>query len=175
MTDSRLKQTTEVLAVGTALFVSFCTLAVYAYQAKVMKEQQHVSVWPYLEWATGNVKDFHITVKNKGVGPALIQKVEMTLDGKPVHTATELVSAVRGPDWSLQGLINSSLEGRVMSPGEEVSPITITDVTEGRAFEGQLRKHAFQLRITYCSIYGDCWITEGQRVKRQPKVDLGLY
>ncbi|HJV21760.1 MAG TPA: hypothetical protein VJ570_03635 [Holophagaceae bacterium] len=175
MTESRFKQTTEFLAVGTALFVSLSTLGVYIYQAKVMKEQQHVSVWPYVEWTTGNVKDFHVTVKNKGVGPALIQKVDMTLDGKPVHTATELVSAVCGPDWSLQGLINSSLEGRVMAPGEEVSPITITDVTEGRAFEAQMRKHAFKLRITYCSIYGDCWSTDGQRVQRGPKVDLGLY
>ncbi len=165
----------EYLVAATALFVSLSTLAVYIYQAKVMKEQQHVSVWPYLEWYSGNVSDFHITVKNKGVGPALIRKVEMTLDGKPVNSASELVTAVKGPDWTLPGLINSSVADRVLAPGEEVSPILIPDVKAGRAFEAELSKHKFRLRITYCSVYGDTWITDGTRVTRAPKVELGLH
>ncbi len=175
MPDARSKSHIEYLVAATALFVSLSTLAVYIYQAKVMKEQQHVSVWPYLEWYSGNVSDFHVTVKNKGVGPALIRKVEMTVDGKPVRSATELVTAVRGPNWTLPGIINSSLEDRVLAPGEEISPILIPDVTAGRAFEADLRKHAFRLRVTYCSVYGDCWITDGTTVTRAPKVDLGLY
>ncbi|MBI3131125.1 MAG: hypothetical protein HYZ13_07190 [Acidobacteria bacterium] len=175
MTENRFKKHSEYLLAATALFVSLSTLGVYAYQAKVMKEQQHVSVWPYVEWSTGNLTGFRITVENKGVGPALIRSVAMSVDGKRVTNNRELLTAVLGPEWTMPGLINSSLHDRVLAAGGEITPITITDVTAGRAFEAELRKHAFQLSITYCSIYGDCWVTDGTQVKRLPKVELGLY
>lgn len=175
MREPRFKQHTEYLVAATALFVSLSTLGVYIYQAKVMKEQQHVSVWPYVEWGTGNVTDFHITVVNKGVGPAIIRKVEMRLDGKVMADNRELITAVLGPEWTLPSLINSSLHDRVLSPGERISPLLIGDVAAGRAFEAKLRAHTFEYRITYCSVYGDCWVTDGSTAQQQPKVDLGLF
>lgn len=174
MTSVKTKSHVEYLVAGTALFVSLTTPLVYMYQAKVMKEQQHVSVWPCIEWNTTNVGDYHLSVTNKGVGPALIRKVEMTLDGKAVANNRELVTAVMGPDWTLV-YYTSSLQGRVLTPGETVMPFRIPDEGIGRAFEVELRKHQFELRITYCSVYGDCWVSTGHQVERRPKVNLGLY
>ena len=175
MTEPRFKSHTEYIVAATALFVSLSTLGVYIYQAKVMKEQQHVSVWPYVEWSTGNVADFHIRVVNKGVGPAIIRKVEMRLDGQLMASNRALLTAVLGPEWTMPSLINSSLHDRVLSPGEQITPILIGDVTAGRAFEEKLRAHRFEYRITYCSVYGDCWVSDGSSVQRLPKVELGLY
>lgn len=165
---------TEYLLAATAVFVSVSTLGVYLYQAKVMGEQQKVSVWPYLEIYSGNVQDYHITAHNKGVGPALIRKVEMSLDGRPFGSTQDLVRAVGGEN-AARGCIFSSLEGRVLAPGEHISPLLIPDVEQGRAFEAQLRGRRFEWSITYCSIYGDCWVTKDDKVRRLPKVDLGLY
>jgi hypothetical protein len=174
MPFGKLKAHSEYIVAATAVFVSLTTLAVYIYQARVMKEQQKVSVWPYVETFSSNVKDFHISAKNKGVGPALIRKVDMSVDGKRVSSNYELITAVLGQEPP-PGYINSSLEGRVMAPGEEITPFLIPDPKEGRAFEQKLAQHHFEWSITYCSVYGDCWVTSDDKVRRLPKVDLQLY
>src|SRR5690349_4779433 len=110
MSDSRTRS--EYLVAATALVVSLSTLGVYIYQAKVMREQQHISVWPCMEWNVTNAGEFHISAQNKGVGPAIVRKVELSLDGRPLKNNRELITAVLGPDWTLS-FFNSSLEGRV--------------------------------------------------------------
>jgi hypothetical protein len=174
MTLKPAKAHVDYLLAGVAFFVSLTTLGVYIYQARMMREQQHVSVWPYMEWNTSNVQDYHLSTRNKGVGPAIIRKVEMSVDGKPVASNRALIDAILGPGADLTH-INSSLEGRVLLPGEEVVPFRVPDLPAGRAFEAKLQQHAFQLRITYCSVYGECWVTDGDRAQRLPDVRLGLF
>lgn len=171
MSDSRTRS--EYLVAATALLVSLSTLAVYIYQARMMREQQHVSVWPCMEWSTTNVGDFHISAQNKGVGPAIIRKVELSVDGRPMKSNQELVTAVLGQEWTL-GYVNSTLEGRVLIPGEMIMPFRIPDAKQAKAFDEKLQGHTLGLRITYCSVYGDCWVTDGDSTKRLPKVDLGF-
>ena len=173
MTLKPAKAHVEYLLAGVAFFVSLMTLAVYIYQARMMREQQHVSVWPYLESHFSDVEDYRICVKNKGVGPAIIRKVEMVVDGKVVPDNKAFITAVLGADWTM-GYQNASLNGRVLAPGEEVVTFKIPDLKEGRAFEAKLQAHTFDLRITYCSIYGDCWENSGDLVTRRPAENLGL-
>lgn len=173
MSTGARKNVTEYLVAGTAFFVSICTLGVYLYQSQLMTQQQHVSVWPYVEWYTGNVTDYHIAAQNKGVGPAIIRKVEMRYDGKPVADMPALLTAVMGdhPQLSLE---TSTLEGRVMAPREEVMAFMIHDLKDGLRFQRKLNEHEFTMRITYCSIYGDCWFSDGMSAKRTAGADLGL-
>ncbi len=165
----------ELLLAATAMVVSLSTLGVYLYQAKVMGEQQRTTVWPYLEWSTSNVEDFHISVRNKGVGPALVKRVVMRLDGKVVKHNHELIELTLGPQGSLKGWVNSALERRVLSPGEEVIPLRLLDRQEARAFEVQLGKRNFEMEITYASVYGDTWRCDGFDVVRLPEPQKGLY
>jgi len=171
MSDARTRA--EYLVAATALVVSLTTLGVYIYQARMMREQQHVSVWPCMEWNISNVGDFHISAQNKGVGPAIIRKAELSVDGHPVKNNRELITAVLGPEWTLNW-VNSTLEGRVLIPGEMIMPFRIPDPKEAMAFNEKLHGHTLGLRITYCSVYGDCWVTDGDSTKRLPKVDLGF-
>lgn len=173
MNSSRTR-ISEFFAVGAALFVSLATLLIYIYQAKMMREQQHVSVWPYVEWLSSNMDGYYFTARNKGVGPAIIKKVEMSLDGRSVENNRQLVAGVLGADWTL-GFVNSTLEGRVLIPGEEVIPFKIPDTLAGRDFESKLRAHQFEMRITYCSVYGDCWVSSGTEVKPLPKWNQDLF
>ena len=171
----------EYLVAGTAFLISACTLGVYLYQSRVMTQQQHVTVWPYVEWTVSNVVDFHISAQNKGVGPAIIRQVEMSVGGKPVKDNGDMVDAVVGPKPSFEWE-NSTLEGRVLSPGEEVKLFIVHDHKAGVQFENALDarsyapgKKGLHIRITYCSIYGDCWISEGVASRRTASVDLGLF
>jgi hypothetical protein len=174
MTLKPAKAHVEYLLAGVAFFVSVTTLAVYIYQARMMREQQRVSVWPYVEFTTSNVVDYHLSVRNKGVGPAIIRKVEMRVDGKVVQNNRALVAAVLGPDSKLT-YQNSSLEGRVLAPGEEIMPFRVPGFQNSREFDAKLRAHTFDLNITYCSIYGDCWECTSDRVERRPPENLRLY
>ena len=174
MTNSTRARLEFTLA-ATALLVSLTTLAVYLYQAKVMGEQQRVAVWPYVEWHSTNADGFQILARNKGVGPALVSKVEMTLDGRPVSNNQALISAVLGPDWSLKGYLNASLEGRVLSPGEEVLAFHIVDPAEGRAFHEKMRAHRFEMTVTYTNVYGDAWRCTGSKVVRLQERQPSLY
>ena len=159
----------------TALLVSLTTLGVYLYQAKVMGEQQRVAVWPYVAWRSTNAEGFQILARNKGVGPAVVLKAEMTLDGRPVADNPALISAVLGPDWRLKGYLNASLAGRVLSPGEECLAFHIVDPAEGRAFQEKLRAHRFELAITYANVYGDAWRCTGDKVVRLKERQPSLY
>ena len=159
----------------TALLVSLTTLGVYLYQAKVMGEQQRVAVWPYVAWRSTNAEGFQILARNKGVGPALISKVEMKVDGRPVADNLSLISAVLGNDWSLKGYLNASLEGRVLSPGEEVMVFHIVDPVEGRAFHEKMRPHRFEMAITYANVYGDTWRCTAAGVERLAVKQPSLY
>lgn len=174
MTFQAAKSHVEYLLAGVAFFVSVTTLGVYLYQARMMREQQHVSVWPFVESYYSNVEDYRIAVKNKGVGPAIIRQVEMSLDGKPLADNPALVAAVLGPGAKLD-YQNSTLNGRVLAPGEEVVLFRIPDLKEALPFQAKQHEHRFDLRITYCSIYGDCWVSDGTRVTRQAPVDLRLF
>src|SRR5688500_3742991 len=78
----------EWVVAATAMTVSILSLAVYIYQAKIMQEQQQTSVWPYIEWTStiSSSDGFYISVINKGVGPAIVKKSRLTLDGKETNS-----------------------------------------------------------------------------------------
>ncbi len=152
---------------ATAFFVSICSLFIYVYQSKIMSEQQQVAVWPYLQWSTSNVEGFAINAINKGVGPAIVRKVQMTYHGKPVASNRALVDAVVGVESQMRWQ-NSTLEENVLSAGENLTLLSIRDAAEGKAFEAKLREGKFTMDITYCSIYGRCWTSAGFDAKRAP-------
>lgn len=164
----------EFLLAGVAFFVSVATLVVYLYQARMMREQQHAAIWPYLESYYSNLGDYHLAVKNKGVGPALVQKVEMSLDGKPLADNRALAEAVMGPGSEVD-YQSSALDRRVLAPGEEVVYFRIPDPAAAKAFQAREKGHDFKIKITYCSVYGDRWLSEGMKVTRQTPVELHLF
>jgi hypothetical protein len=80
---------------AVAVVISVAALFVSFYQARVAEKQAHASVWPYLSIGydiidEGPRKGFTWTVENHGLGPALIQSVIITLDGKPYTNWSDL-------------------------------------------------------------------------------------
>ena len=157
----------EYAVAGTAFFVSICSLFIYIYQSKLMAEQQQVAVWPHVQWSKTNHETFEINAQNKGVGPAIVRKVRWFFNGQAVASHRELVLAAMGPDPAMSWQ-NSDLEGTVLSPGEKLTLIAVSDPEKRRAFEKRLEEGKFALEITYCSVYGRCWTTSGAGAKRAP-------
>ena len=158
----------EWVVAAAAMTVSILSLVVYIYQAKIMQEQQQTSVWPYLEWilVTSTGDGFYIAVINKGVGPAIVKKTRLTLDGKETDSF-QLTRDLIGEEkidslWTFY----SRVDERVLAPGEEVRLFHIKDRENARLVlpvpADVLRRITYE--ITFASIYGDCWTSKGLKV-----------
>ncbi|MEM7195525.1 MAG: hypothetical protein AAF402_11275 [Pseudomonadota bacterium] len=142
-----------------AILVSVCALAVSVYQAKIMRETQRASVWPFVEVLPSNTQNGGwLGITNKGVGPAIIQTVYLEVDGQPFRRWQTLFDAL-APEDSIN-FTWSSVTGRVLAPNEEVRAIQLNP-SDARRVAQIIGQMSFE--ICYCSVYDECWQTNLNR------------
>lgn len=149
-----------IIAVA-ATVTSICALVVAVYQTKLTREQQLNSVWPYLITYESIDENQQLTlmVANYGIGPAIIDSVRVTHNGKFYSTPTDVVKAISkklnrgefGLSWSHTGLGG----GFVVPQSQTFSWITVNGSSDNAIF----RKEANNIKtyIYYHSIYGERW------------------
>ena len=141
-----------------ATLIGALAVAVSAYTAYIQRQQVRAQVWPVLEYYTGNQPKLRLWVANKGVGPALIKHVVITVDGAPVRDWNEAMDRLLGPGQYRYSY--DSIGRRTLSAGEALDIFV-------PHFEGEL-KNPLWLRfdrermrvgveLCYCSALGDCW------------------
>jgi hypothetical protein len=154
----------------SALAVSFLALALSAYQARemsaqtrLMQSQARAGVWPYLSIGysiddAGENPGYAFEIDNDGVGPARIESVTMTLDGKPVGTWREIFHAFFG-DAPVSATY-SKIYGKVLPPNTNrettIEALHLSDIGQARAFYAA--QDRLEMTICYCSVYDDCWL-----------------
>lgn len=145
-----------------ATLVGVSALFVSGYTAYVQRQQVRAAVWPILEFGSSNTPTIRLSLDNKGVGPAIVRHVKVTVDGEPVRTWHEALQKLLGPDR--HRFSQSTITGHVLSAGESMN-ILIPFGEDGRplSFENrdfeaadQARQH-IGLEICYCSTLGECW------------------
>jgi hypothetical protein len=163
--------TDRILSVS-AILIGLMTLIVYFIQTRLIIEQQHAGVWPCIELSGTNFGDssgvkeeFKVNITNKGIGPALIKKVEIKYRGKVYREFSDLYEfATESNNYS-----RSSLEGRTMASNETVNPIQISLSKEGHKFAQLFYNHdSIQTKIYYQSVYGKCYVSSGFDAKELP-------
>ncbi|MEO6225887.1 MAG: hypothetical protein ABIO80_08580 [Sphingomicrobium sp.] len=154
----------------TALFVSLISIGVAWHHGQVMKELVHqnerlveASSLPYVQLSMlrGAAGDLSFVATNEGVGPAKIETAQISVDGRPVETLEQLVDACCGAS-ARDAFKASSLEGRMVRPGDEVAYIgldgaavdgaRLADLTKTLAASGRVT-----VSLCYCSVFDDCW------------------
>ena len=160
--------------VGTsALFVS-------AYTAHVQRQQVRATVWPILEYDTNNEPRIEFALANKGVGPALIKRVIVRVDGEPVQTWFEALTKLVGP--AKHKFLQSTMTGHVLSAGETINVLvpydedgTALTQAKGGALWDKLNKDRgrVSIEICYCSTLGDCWVLRSDPKKGLSTVEEG--
>ncbi|MFY0687196.1 MAG: hypothetical protein JXQ90_08530 [Cyclobacteriaceae bacterium] len=160
----KLKMETGVLVGIIAITINIITVTVYVYQTSIMQSQQHASVWPYLEWnaAYNQMDGFTLKVSNKGIGPALIKQVNMSIGGEEINTLDSLYMRVLGTTFFPH--LEGSIDNRVLPAGQSVRLIVSTDPLWSEKFYYQLLEVPFEMEICYESIYGDQWTCKGVEV-----------
>ena len=147
-----------------ATLVGVCALAVSGYTAYVQRQQVRAAVWPILEYDTSNQPTVHLTLANKGVGPAIVRHVRLTVDGAPVTNWHEAFQKMLGPEP--HGYSVSTMTGHVLSPGEsmdilipynaESAPVSF-DRSNPTWIEMNKIRSRVAVEICYSSTLGESW------------------
>ena len=72
-----------------ATFIALLAVCVAGYTAYMQRQQVRAAVWPILEFDTSIQPDIHLTLSNKGFGPAIIRHVVVKVDSQPVRNWNE--------------------------------------------------------------------------------------
>ena len=141
----------RIVAVSAA-FIGVAALAVSAYQAFISREQQRASVWPRIEILMSNSPTtFRLTLRNAGIGPALIETAEVRVDGRARSTWEDVLTTLGVPTEHSKG----KLSDRVLSPETEQDVFS----PEAEAAAAKLWESGGRVDVwvCYCSVYHECW------------------
>ncbi|MCB0518906.1 MAG: hypothetical protein KDD27_08210 [Saprospiraceae bacterium] len=150
---------------AAAIIVSFCALAVSIYQAIILRNQQYAAVWPYIEPTVRySNHSFELLIQNKGTGPAIIKKVNLTLDDQPVADYRKFMGDLLG-NHAFQSLSITSVDNSVISANESVRMLA-AELPDSLSISSSDFPQRTTVKICFCSIFGDCWTYLDGDVKR---------
>lgn len=170
-----LKTNHQALTAVGAMGVGLAALFIAWDQARVMRAQQHGSVMPALQidGFSQNLTDrtlVGVRVSNSGVGPAIVESVRLLRDGDDQDTLDPMLALM--PEGYNQSW--TSMRGRIMAPGAEVSPIEFSwgsDRLAGDDLAAFTREwFRWDLEICYCSVFDRCWLTSTNQSERPRQV-----
>ena len=144
----------DATAAIVASLVGLLALLVAGYTAYIQRQQVRAQVWPYLLGGFSGANNELIWI-NKGVGPAIVRNVGVTIDGKPQPDWRAVFRSlgVQDPNFS-----QSTLNDNVISAGEKVDWLQFQDKADYDQFK--LVEPRMHVKVCYCSTLGDCWIVD---------------
>lgn len=162
-----------VLVGVAALFVALDQSNIARQQAELMERTVQASVWPVVQFDFESDQDLFgatatLTLRNSGVGPALIKGVRLVKEGIEVQDADALfadrLDHITGMRFDLDTRRGS---GRVLAAGDSVAIADATwELPVGQIPSG-LRDRievyfdslaAVEGEVCYCSALEECWI-----------------
>lgn len=156
----------EMLIAVCAVITSAIAVFIAWDQGRVMRAQQHGSVYPVLQAdgyvsADPHVREIGVRFRNSGVGPALIESVDMLEDGKKLDN----LNAYRDSLPAGYDLSWTSMVGRAVAPGETINALRISwpaDEISGKVqAETAAKWGELTMRVCYCSVFQRCWEVDG--------------
>ena len=140
------------LAAVIAAFVGLLALCVSGYTAYLQRQQVSAQVWPYLEPGMSGSRH-ELVLFNKGVGPAIIEWVQVLVDGKPQRNWPAVFKAL-GIDYG-HHIPYSTINGVVISANDHIDQLVFPNNDEFNRFTHEAKR--VELRLCYCSSLGECW------------------
>jgi hypothetical protein len=156
-----------------ALAVSACAMLATVVQVRLQLGQERAAVWPHVSaGARYSSEGFAFVAANKGLGPALVRRVELRLDGVGVAGWLPLLDRALGAGhgYGWDSLKVNDLEDRILAAGEAVELFVIPwDERITAAFGKGPR---IEVTLCYCSFLGECWSSrEGLDHDRVPRCE----
>ncbi|MDZ3830471.1 MAG: hypothetical protein U0S50_01475 [Sphingopyxis sp.] len=163
--------------IGLPALIASLALAYFAFvQADATRKMQTGGVMPFVTFGTSNVGDkgeahISLSLTNNGVGPAILGPVEIWYEGQNIAGPGELLNTCcDAGDANRLAFSTSPSTGIAVRPGEEVRFLGLPRTPENEAVWQAFNRERWKLKLRacYCSIYQDCWITEGMQAIPKP-------
>jgi hypothetical protein len=140
-----------------ASVVAVCSLVLTILTAQQQQKHERLSLQPYIVSSLGaDAERGWIAVANNGLGPAHIRTFEVFVDGQPQQSWEALVGKI-APDIP-NVYVKFSVPTGHLWPKEQIKDVFET--THGALID-RLRTHnSISVRICYCSLYEECWLSQ---------------
>lgn len=167
MTKRRHWNADKILSIS-AILISIMTLAVSWYQTAIIRQQQRLSVLPYLSfqnYGTGGA-NYKYALSNNGIGPAFIEKIYVTYKGKEYDLDLPLFLQKHTPESrQIKKVKHSNISaGNLIPAGKQINILEIdnsqTDASKMLLLLDKLKKEKLKLTIIYQSVYKERWRLE---------------
>ena len=174
----------DYVLAGSALLISVISLTVAILHGRTMEQMADANArlveansWPFLTLILSmEPEKLSFGVRNNGVGPAKVHWVEVSMDGKPVRSMYELINeTIKSTGVPLGASEHLSydysvVDGAVIRAGD-VTIVSSLSAKETRPeVFAAMRKRFLKLsvRTCYCSVFDDCFISDGQSLDPKP-------
>lgn len=168
----------EYVATALALLLSAVSLWVAVGTMDANKKMVEASSWPFLQITTSDAtlegkNELTFDLGNAGVGPAMVESFEVTLDGKPIGSSRELLQRCCGYDPtkprpvaihqpSIGSWTEGTVGGSVIRAGENRRFFTYAQTPQNvRAWtilRDAVASRRLLARACYCSVFEECWL-----------------
>ena len=156
----------------SAIAISLTSLFLAIQNDKAMEHLVQANSWPLVQvtYSTSNADaspHAHLDIANKGVGPASIESLDVTFQGRHLRDKKDLVDALlkRTTVTEHPHVLSSDVVHSVLSaketvtfidfiPLQEYSPQDYAAITQGI--------QELQLQACYCSVFDECWIFDNK-------------
>ncbi len=149
----------DAVAAVIAALVGMLALIVAGYTAYIQRQQVRAQVWPYLMMADSDNSSEYMWF-NKGVGPAQVKSVQVSVDGKPQRNWAAVFRSMRLENLNYG---QSTLDGDVLSAGEKLDWLQFKEHGDFQRFRESAHRMKLDVRVCYCSTLGDCWMNDSTR------------
>lgn len=163
------------LVAYSAVFISACALFVSFYEARIMRRWQQASLWPRIQIGESystrgpETQDYFIIVGNSGVGPADIKGVQVDVGGKAYDSWKQAFSALLGEDVPKDFNGFSEINGNVLPPNNATRAFSLN--MGGYYARIMAERHRLDVKICYCDVFDNCWITTLRNHRTTTPVD----
>lgn len=149
-----------------AVFTSLFAVLISVYSAYLQRAQTSASFWPNLSLSFNDVPTPRLQLINTGVGPALLQWVELRHAGKRMHSWREVLQATGAAADEFNFSISTIGNLRTLQAGETIDIFVPLADNTGSPEPAQVRQlrtlnrirgnDQLSFALCYCSIFGEC-------------------
>lgn len=165
-----------------AILISLTSLGVAIHHGHVQERLVAANSWPFLRFdfrnqGTPEGQFVTYSIINSGVGPALLKSFTVEYQGKRMGGFAELLQACCGMprDVDLNGLLAAGLKGEnrpvgVVRARDEITLFRFQRLPANVAMLDRIAavRDEVKLRACYCSIVGECWLSDLRSLDPQP-------
>jgi hypothetical protein len=138
-----------------ALIVSLSAVTVGIYEAWLQRAHDRAEVWPHVEIMTLiTPKGASLYLENTGLGPAIINSVVVSVDGKPGHNWNDVLRTLEGSEPG--PFNNSTVTDHALRAGDKAELIGLVQKDIPPGFWKWIAR--VSMKVCYRSAFEDHWM-----------------